>query len=100
MLVIHDQLTKQMCDRLTTTCIGLGLVRLLQDAKRFEEARTTLFSLKNGFQGVAAESVEPSQKPSKTNKLKGVTRTTCCPSGAASTRIIASEMRPQHWSVA
>ena len=35
MLAIHDQFTRQMRDRLETTAIGLGLVRLLQDAKRF-----------------------------------------------------------------
>jgi hypothetical protein len=41
-----NQFTQQMRDRLETTAIGLGLVRLLQDAKRIEEARTTLNSLK------------------------------------------------------
>jgi hypothetical protein len=45
MLAIHDQFTHQTSDRLKTTCIGLGLVRLLQDAKRFEEAKATLYSL-------------------------------------------------------
>ena len=43
MLAIHDQSTQQTCDRLKTTCTGLGLVRLLQDAKRFDEARATLY---------------------------------------------------------
>ena len=60
MLTIHDHVTRQMCDRLETTCIGLGLVRLLQDAKRFEEARTTLYALENGFQ-----SAKPNHKPRK-----------------------------------
>ena len=69
MLAIHDQFTQQMCDRLQTTCMGLGLVRLLQDAKRFEEARTALYSLENGFQVVAEESDEPRQKPSKASRL-------------------------------
>ena len=50
MLAIHDHVTSQMCDRLETTSIGLGLVRLLQDAKRFEEARTVLYSLEDGIQ--------------------------------------------------
>ena len=55
MLAIHDQFTRQMRNRLKTTSMGLGLVRLLQDARRFDEARTTLSSLENGFQGVAIE---------------------------------------------
>jgi len=61
MLAIHDHVTRQMCDRLETTCIGLGLVRLLQDARRFEEAKATLYSLEEGVQGVAEES-EPRLK--------------------------------------
>src|SRR5262249_27354032 len=52
MLAIHDQLTHKMRDRLKTTVMGLGLVRLLQDAGRFAEARTTLYSLEDGFQGI------------------------------------------------
>ena len=55
MLAIHDRFTRQMRNRLKTTAIGLGLVRLLQDAKRFEEARATLYSLEISFQGVAIE---------------------------------------------
>lgn len=46
MNAIHNQFSPQMRNHLQTTAIGLGLVRLLQDAKRFEEARTTLNSLK------------------------------------------------------
>jgi predicted N-formylglutamate amidohydrolase len=48
MLSIHDQITHEMCDRLETTAIGLGLVRLLQDAKRFDEARMMLHALEDG----------------------------------------------------
>jgi hypothetical protein len=59
MLANHDKFTQQMCDRLKTTCMGLGLVRLLQDAKRFEEARATLYLLEGVGSG------KPSQKPSK-----------------------------------
>jgi hypothetical protein len=55
MLAIHDQFTQEMRDCLKTTCMGLGLVRLLLDAGLTEEARTTLYSLENGFQGVAEE---------------------------------------------
>jgi hypothetical protein len=51
MLTIHDQFTPRMRDRLTITGMGLGLVRLLQDARRFEEARTTLYALGDDFQG-------------------------------------------------
>ena len=62
MLATHDQFTQQMCDRLKTTEIGLGLVRLLQDARRFEEAKATLCSLENGFQGDAEKSDKPTRK--------------------------------------
>ena len=55
MLAIHDQLIHEMCDRLKTTGIGLGLVRLLQNAKRFDEARETLYLLEEGFQGVESQ---------------------------------------------
>lgn len=68
MLAIHDQFTPQMRNRLKTTSLGLGLVRLLQDARRFEEAKTILYSLENSFQGVEAE--KPRQKTCKTNRLK------------------------------
>ena len=63
MLTIHDQFTRQMCDRLTTTCMGLGLVRLLQDAKRFEEARATLCLL----EGAASD--QPRRNPSKAKRI-------------------------------
>ena len=96
MLAIHDQFTRQMRNRLETSAIGLGLVRLLQDARRFEEAETTLHSLENGFQAVAEKSDKPSQKPRRANRLKGVT----CSSASASTRIEAAEMLPQPLSIA
>jgi hypothetical protein len=69
MLAIHDQFTHQTCDRLKTTCIGLGLVRLLQDAKRFEEAKATLYSLENS---VHEAPDKPTQKPS--NRSTRITR--------------------------
>jgi hypothetical protein len=77
MLAIHDQFSDQMRNRLKTTGMGLGLVRLLQDAKRFEEARTTLASLENGFQEVAGEAQHRSEKPRKANRLKRVSRSAC-----------------------
>ncbi len=69
MLAIHDHFTHQMRNRLKTTGMGLGLVRLLQDAGLTEDARMTLSSLENGFQGVAKD--EPRQKPCKLNRLNG-----------------------------
>jgi hypothetical protein len=50
MLTIHDPFTPQLRNRLKTIGMGLGLVRLLQDAGRTEEARTTLAALANRFQ--------------------------------------------------
>jgi hypothetical protein len=72
MLAIHDQFTQEMRNRLKTTGMGLGLVRLLLDAGLTEEARTTLSSLENGFQGSAAASDKTRQKP--VNPLKAVSR--------------------------
>jgi len=74
MLATHDQFTHQMRNRLKTTSMGLGLVRLLMDAGLTEEARTTLSSLENGYQGVAEASDKPSQKHCKVNRLKSVSR--------------------------
>ena len=74
MLAIHDQFTHQMRNRLKTTGMGLGLVRLLLDAGLTEEARATLSSLEHGFQGIARASDKPSQKPCQVNRLKGVSR--------------------------
>jgi hypothetical protein len=100
MLAIHDQFTHQMRNRLKATVMGLGLARLLQDAGRTEEARTTLHSLENGFQGVAEKSNKPNRKPFKANRLNGVTRTASCSAGLAPTRIKDSEMRTQPLSIA
>lgn len=77
MLAIHDQhdpFTPQMRKRLKTTGMGLGLVRLLLDAGRTEEARATLSSLENGFQANAKTSDKPIQKPSQANRSNGVSR--------------------------
>jgi hypothetical protein len=68
----HDQFTHQMRNRLRTTGMGLGLVRLLLDAGLTDEARATLSSLEHGFQGIAKAADKPSQKPA--NRLKGVSR--------------------------
>jgi predicted N-formylglutamate amidohydrolase len=70
MNAFHNQFTQQMRDRLQTTAIGLGLVRLLQDAKRFKEARKTLYSLENNCQTVEAN--RSIQKSCRVNRLNGV----------------------------
>jgi hypothetical protein len=100
MLAIHDQFTHKMRDRLKTAVMGLGLVRLLQDAGRTGEARATLYSLENGFQGVGEKSARPGRRPCKANRLKGVTGTVCRSSASASTGSNASEMRTQPLSIA
>jgi hypothetical protein len=68
MLAIHDQFTHQTCDRLKTTCMGLGLVRLLQDAKRFEEAKATLYSLEDV--GSDKQSQRPSNGPNRITRSR------------------------------
>jgi hypothetical protein len=60
MIAIHDQFTRQLRNRLKATGMGLGVVRLLQDAKRFEEARTILYLLENG-RGVEADILMPAE---------------------------------------
>jgi hypothetical protein len=45
MFTNHDTFTPGMRDRLKLTCMGLGLVRLLQDARQINEARATLAAL-------------------------------------------------------
>jgi len=72
MVTIHDQFSQQVRNRLQTTGMGLGLARLLQDAGRIEEARTTLSSLEIGFPCDAAESETPSQQPRKANRSRRV----------------------------
>ena len=70
----HDQLSSHMLDRLKTTSIGLGLVRLLQDARRFEEARSTLYALETGFQVVERAAIMASQIPCKATRLRSMSR--------------------------
>ncbi len=79
MLAIHDQFTHQMCDSLKTTEMGLGLVRLLQDAGRTEEARATLYSLEGDFQVIAEKCDKPTRKLCRSH----VTRTLSFSSGSA-----------------
>ena len=71
MLAIHDPFTQQMSDRLQTTCMGLGLVRLLQDARCFEEAKTTLYWLETGCQ---AKSAPADRKPAEMNRRARIGR--------------------------
>ncbi len=58
-----DQITRQLRDRLNTTGVGLGLLRLQLDAEMTEEARTTLASLQNDFQFLL-HGVKATEKPS------------------------------------
>jgi hypothetical protein len=74
MIAIHDHFTHQMRSHLKITGMGLGLVRLLQDAGLTEEARTTLFSLENGFQSAEEASDRASHQLCKENRLKAVSR--------------------------
>lgn len=55
----NDQFTHQLRNRLKTAGMGLGLVRLLMDSRRTEEARMALASIQNGFQYVAEASETP-----------------------------------------
>jgi hypothetical protein len=72
MLANHDCFTHQIRNRLKATSMGLGLVRLLQDAGLADEARTTLLSIEPGFQDLAQESNRPRQRPCNANRLTGV----------------------------
>lgn len=56
----NDQFTPRMRSHLKTTAIRLGLVQLLIDAGRAEEARTTLASLPS-LQCVEEESGTPTE---------------------------------------
>ena len=87
MFAIHDRFTEEMRSRLETTCMGLGLVRLLQDARRFDEARMTLSFLEYGCQDVAEQPDKPDQEPGKT-------------SNTTAGRAEASEMLPGSLSLA
>lgn len=66
----HDHFTDELRNRLGTIGIGLGLVRLLLDAGRAAEARTTLAALQEGFQGGTEESGEASQKQRPAGRSK------------------------------
>ena len=57
-----DQTTRQLRDRLKTTGVGLGLLRLQLDAGMTEEARTILASLQNDFQ-LLFHGVKETEKP-------------------------------------
>lgn len=78
MFAVHEPFTQPMRNRLKTTAMGLGLVRLLQDARRFEESRTTLYSLEFGIQSDAVESNEPKPKMNQGNELNH-----CVPAGCS-----------------
>ena len=83
MIAIHDHFTHQLRNSLEATVKGLGLVRLLQDVGRAAEARSTLYSLENGFQRDLDKSDRPNRKPHRANRLRSVIRKAPCSSGAA-----------------
>jgi len=74
MLATHDLFTRQMRNRLKIAIMGLGLMRLLQDAGRTEEARTTLYSLETGFQAVAEKSDMPTRRRGFVRRHRGTGR--------------------------
>jgi hypothetical protein len=59
MLAIHDRFSRRVRNRLKNIGMGLGLVRLLQDAGRIGEARTVLSGLENGVYGIAGIPIRP-----------------------------------------
>src|ERR1700738_1116746 len=88
MLEVHQPFTQQMRGLLKAKVMGLGLVRLLQDAGRTEEARSTLYSLECGFQVSVGKPEKAKRKACKVNRLKGFTRTTFCWSRSASPKVV------------
>jgi hypothetical protein len=68
MIAIHDQFSDQLRTDLKTTSMGLGFVKLLQDAGRGWEARKTLYLLEIYFQTRADELAEIIPMPSKTTR--------------------------------
>jgi len=75
MYAIHDHFTHGTRQGLKTAGMGLGLVRLLQDAGRTVEAKTILCSLENALDGVTEASNKPNQGPWKATRLNGLSRT-------------------------
>src|SRR4051812_26846641 len=73
MFSIHDPFARPMRKHLKTSVMGLGLVRLLQDAKRYDEARTTLETIEEGSRKTVT--VRSPDKRCKTNRLKASVRT-------------------------
>ena len=67
-------LPEQMRNRLKTTVMGLGLVRLLQDVGLTEEARATLYSLENPSRGDVEAPCKPIRKSCKAKRSKGASR--------------------------
>jgi hypothetical protein len=70
MVAFHDRFSRQMRTRLKTIGMGLGLVRLLQDAGRIGEARTMLSLLESGFQGVPLQRSKPSQQACRASRRR------------------------------
>jgi carbon storage regulator CsrA len=73
----QDQFKNQLCDRLTTTGVGLGLLHLQLNAGLLEEARATLARIQDDFQllryGIEGEVESPPPKrPTKARKQKAL----------------------------
>jgi hypothetical protein len=87
-----DQITRQLPDRLETTGVGLGLLRLQLDAGMTEEARTTLASLQNDFQLLLLGVKETGRPPVKPHV--GLAGDRWCSSVATSRGIRKSQPTP------
>jgi uncharacterized protein HemY len=61
MLASHDSFSPELRHRLQNAVMGLGLVRLLLDTGRTQEAQSTLASLQNGYPSVQ-EALRPLRK--------------------------------------
>ena len=73
MRAIHDPFTREMRNRLEITVMGLGLMRLLQDAGRIEEARAILCLLETGSPG-AAEKTDRAARQRGANRRQRMAR--------------------------
>ena len=66
----HNRFSPQLRNQLKTTVMGLGLVRLLQDAGRNEEARSTLLSLVKDSQAPGEKTEKPVRNARKANRYR------------------------------
>jgi hypothetical protein len=81
MLAIQVRSSEEMRNRLKTASMGLGLVRLLQDARRFDEAKLTLSLLEYGCDGEQSDNA--SQLGKKPYRVQSVSRAAATKNDAA-----------------